>query len=447
MAASRWVAADIQNGTAREDTSMHVAARRPAPEYRHRLVHADLTLVGRSGDLLRGQAATVEQVRHAFGFGNIGFDFIGLANDGAESPRANAFGGASPDLAPRLVDLWFELFNAVTLPFYWRGFEPERGHPDTARLRRAAQWFIDRGATVKGHPLVWHTLAPSWLRDMPPDEVEALVRARITREVTDFADLITMWDAINEAVIMPVFEKEDNAITRLSQQLGRVEMVRLAFESARAAGSGLTLILNDFDMSEAYEHLIEACLEAGIAVDGLGLQSHMHQGYWGEAKTLSVLERFSRFGLPIHMSETTLLSGALMPPYIEDLNDYRIPDWPSTDEGEERQADEVVRHYTTLVREPAVASITYWGLTDDGAWLGAPSGLLRADGTPKPAFDALRGLVKGEWWLAPTAVTADDEGRIAVDGFAGTYRVRVGDDAALVDLERPGAVEREVAIG
>ena len=30
----------------------------------------------------------------------------------------------------------------------------------------------------------------------------------------------------------------------------------------------------------------------------------MHQGYWGEEKTLDVLERFARFGLPIHFTET-----------------------------------------------------------------------------------------------------------------------------------------------
>ena len=89
---------------------------------------------------------------------------------------------------------------------------------------------------------------------------------------------------------------------------------------------------------------------------------------------------------------------------IVDLNDYQVPTWPSTPEGEARQADEIVRHYRTLVAHPAVEAITYWGLTDDGAWLGAPAGLVRADGTPKPAYDALRGLVKGEWWLPPTTV-------------------------------------------
>jgi endo-1,4-beta-xylanase len=202
---------------------------------------------------------------------------------------------------------------------------------------------------------------------------------------------------------MPVFRNEQrrNAITRLAWERGRIATVRLAFEEARATNPAATLLLNDFDMSTAYECLIEGVLEAGIQVDALGLQSHMHHGYWGEEKTLAILERFSRYELPIHMTETTLLSGHPMPPEIDDLNDYQIPSWPSTAAGEERQADEIVRHYRTLLSHPSVQSITYWGLSDDGAWLGAPAGLVRADGTRKPAYDALRGLVKGGGSLPP----------------------------------------------
>lgn len=413
---------------------MQTASADVPTNVRHRSATTTVTLTGPDGALLAGRTVTVEQVRHAFGFGNIGFDFIELAN-GETASGHRLFGGARAEQAEHLAELWFDLYNTATLPFYWRGFEPERGRPDTRRLHRTAEWFSERGVTVKGHPLLWHTLAPTWLMDVPPEQVADVVRARIRREVRDFADVVDMWDAINEAVIMPVFTAEENAITPLAQHLGRVETVRLAFDTAREAGA-TTLVLNDFNMSPAYEQLIAECLDAGIKIDAIGLQSHMHQGWWGEDKTLDVLERFSRFGLPLHFSEITLVSGHLMPPEIEDLNDYQIPSWPSTPEGEARQAEEMVRHYTTLVRHPAVQVITYWGLSDDGAWLGAPAGLVRADGTPKPSFDALRDLIKGQWWLAPSTVLSDDEGRVRIDGFPGAYRISVDGLTATVELGR-----------
>ena len=64
----------------------------------------------------------------------------------------------------------------------------------------------------------------------------------------------------------------------MAQRLGRVGIVAATFEAAREANPGATLLLNDFDMSADYERLIEGCLEAGIRIDALGLQSHMHQG-------------------------------------------------------------------------------------------------------------------------------------------------------------------------
>jgi endo-1,4-beta-xylanase len=387
-----------------------------------------VTVTDAGGRPLADAVVRVAQRRHAFVFGNIGFDLIPLANGEAEFQR-NVFGGARANLE-RLGELYVELFNAATLPFYWRDFEPERGRPDTARLLTTARWFAARGVAVKGHPLVWHTLAPRWLLPLSDDEVADAIRARVTREVTDFAGAIDIWDPINEAVIMPVFAAEENAITRLAQREGRVGMVRLAFDTARRANPKATLLLNDFDLSPEYEHLIEDCLAAGVGFDGLGLQSHMHQGYWGEEKTERILERFARFRLPLHMTETTLLSGHLMPPEIVDLNDYQIPSWPSTPEGEERQAEEVVRHYTTLFAHPAVHGATYWGLTDDGSWLGAPSGFVRADGTPKPAYEALEALVKGEWWLPESIARADEAGRFTLDAYLGDYAVIAGGSSA-----------------
>ena len=86
---------------------------------------------------------------------------------------------------------------------------------------------------VKGHPLCWHTVTADWLLDLPVDEVIDVQLARIRRDVADFAGVIDTWDVINEVVIMPVFDRGENGITRMAQQLGRVGIVEATFAAAR----------------------------------------------------------------------------------------------------------------------------------------------------------------------------------------------------------------------
>ena len=386
----------------------------------HRNGTAELTLTAPTGELLADQDVVVQQARHSFEFGNIGFDLI-----------EHATGEQRRD---QLAADWLRLFNTATLPFYWGRFEAERGRPDTERLKATARWFGDQRVRLKGHPLVWHTVKAPWLDSLPTAEVEQVVRARARREVHDFAGLIDTWDAINEVVIMPEFDHEPdgvpNAVSRLAREIGRVGIVQLAFDSAREVNPAARLLINDFDLSSRYEDLISELLEAGVRLDAIGLQTHMHQGFRGEEQLTECADRFARFGIPLHFTETSLVSGDLMPADVVDLNDHVVSEWPSTEEGEARQAEEIERHYRTLVAHPAVAAITYWGITDRDAWLGAPIGLLRADGSRKPAYDALDRLINDEWWLPPTVLRTDDRGQVRVTGFQGDYTVSHGPASA-----------------
>jgi GH35 family endo-1,4-beta-xylanase len=215
------------------------------------------------------------------------------------------------------------------------------------------------------------------------------------------------------------------------------------FEATRATNPSATLLLNDFDVSDAYDILVEGCLEAGIKIDVIGIQSHMHQGYWGVEKTLKVLDHFSRFKLPIHFTETTLVSGHLMPPEIVDLNDYQVDKWPTTPEGEERQAREAIQHYNTLFAHPLVEGITWWDLFD-GGWLNAPGGLLRKDGSSKLAYDELMKLVKGEWWTPATKLLSDSNGTIQFTGFPGEYELSYAGKPRSFSLTKENANRIEV---
>ncbi len=395
----------------------------------HRVGELSIRLVDPEGVPLAGREVVVEQTRHAFAFGSTGFELI---------PHAN---GETDDAA--LAEDWLGVFDTATLPFYRGDYEREPGATQADRIRAAAQWFAERDVRLKGHPLVWHTVKAPWMDALSLEEGWRVTLDRVRREVGGFRGLIDAWDVVNEAVIMPVFENEPdgvpNVVSRIARAKGRIPLIREAFEAARESNPGATLLINDFDLSSAYECLIEGLLENGVRIDAIGLQTHMHQGYWGEETMLAMVDRFARYGLPLHLTENTLLSGELMPAHIVDLNDYQPASWPSTPEGEERQADELVRHYRSLVGHPSVQSITYWGITDAGAWLGAPAGLLRADGSRKPAYDALRDLVRREWWLPATRTRTDDDGVVRVSGFLGDYRVILGDRSASFAIERSGA--------
>ena len=403
----------------------------------HRTTWATLVFKQADQRPLAGEEIEIAQTNHQFLFGSNGFFLLPLVN--------NEVNDQERDRLSRVNEQFMKLMNYVTLPFYWGRFEPNQGQPDTERLLKTAQWCVDNQLLVKGHPLCWHTQTAPWLLQMDNEEIFQAQLGRIQREVSTFAGIIDTWDVLNEAVIMPIFNKYDNGITRICRQLGRIKTIKAMFEAARQTNPKTVLLLNDFDVSPAYDILVEGCLEAGVEIDTIGIQSHMHQGYWGVEKTERILERFARFNLPIHFTETTLISGQLMPPEIEDLNDYQVKDWPTTPEGEERQARETLLHYKTLMAHPLVAGITWWDLMDD-QWLNAPSGLLRKDGSAKPAYEHLLRLVKDEWWLKPTRFQTDQEGKVEFRGFLGNYELNYAGRKFPFKLTEKGKTTVEVRL-
>ncbi len=374
----------------------------------HRKFSKSLMFKDASGRPLANETIHIEQTNHSFLFGCGAFDFISYIKEGGKENQ-------------ELTDSWLEIFNYGTLPFYWGNYEREEGKPNKEVLMETARYLKGRNVKVKGHPLCWHTACADWLLKYDNETIMRKQLERIEREVKGFRGVIDMWDVINEVVIMPVFDKYDNAITRICKEKGRVPLVKAVFDKAREFNPNATLLLNDFNTSEKYEKLIDECLNAGVPISAIGIQSHQHQGYWGREKLENVLERFSAFGLPIHFTENTLISGEIMPAHIVDLNDWQVDEWPSTPSGEERQANEIEEMYRILFSHPLVEAITTWDYRD-GAWLNAPSGFVRKDNSLKPSYKMLRKLVREEWWT-DTTVKTDADGRADVSGFKGEYRL------------------------
>ncbi|GHU54991.1 hypothetical protein FACS189442_1980 [Spirochaetia bacterium] len=251
-------------------------------EYAHRKSTVKLRMTQGNGLPLAGRTVKVNQTGHEFLFGCGGFDAVELAGGHRDGTPL------SPEEAAAIqdrLDKIFSINNYATLPFYLGRYEPEEGKPDEKRTIAAAKWFADRNITTKGHPLCWHTVCAPWLMEYSNKEILKKVTARIERDVGAFKGFIDKWDVINEVVIMPIFDKYDNAVTRICRELGRVSLVREVFDAAYRANSNAALVLNDFNTSIDYEILVDGCLQAGIPINVIGIQSHQHQGYWGPGKT------------------------------------------------------------------------------------------------------------------------------------------------------------------
>jgi len=374
---------------------------------RHRKADATVRVVDGAGKPVAGARVAVEQTRHAFLFG------------------ANAFPVLSyhdPKLEAAYEEEFSALLNYATLGFYWGAYEREPGQTQEKRLRKQAEWCRAHGITTKGHPLVWHEVYPKW----GPSEVEETrekLRARITEIVSGFAGLVDCWDVVNEATVSA---ECDNGVGHWAKRDGAAAMVAEALGWARAANPDATLLYNEYNLGEDYEKLAAELVnpERGL-VDVFGIQSHMHRGEWPMLRVWQACETYSRFGKPLHFTEMTALSGE---------HGWMLPKpWPSTPDGEERQAAYVEQFYTALFSHPAVHAITWWDF-NDGQWQGAPAGLVREDLTPKPAYERLLKLIKGRWWTRLEA-TSDAKGDAKFRGFLGRYRVAITTAGGAVSQE------------
>jgi len=373
---------------------------------KYRKGNVALKLFGPDGKPLQsGLAVKIEQKQHKFLFGCNIFKL-----NRCRTPEDNAA------YAERLA----ALLNFATLPFYWWSYERWRGRPDDDRTDEIVRWCKAQNITTKGHPLAWNYAQPRWL-PKDPEEAMQLQLKRVERCVRRFKNEIDIWDVVNEATHYDRLRCKERApiLTEAISKMGVGAYVREAFKSARKANSEAILLINDYrtDPSYAEKVISELVDDSGQPLyDVIGIQSHMHGGYWGAQKAWEVCERFAKFGKPLHFTETTVVSGP-----------RKKSGWTTTPDGEKRQTQQVAEFYRVLFSHPAVEAITWWDFTDQNAWQRAPAGLVRDDMSPKPAYEELKRLIKGKWWTQ-TETPISDGGQARFRGFLGQYEVAASID-------------------
>ena len=359
-----------------------LSAAREAIE-KHRKTDAVVRVVDAAGKPVCGASVRVEQVGHEFLFGcNIYmFDkFRDAAKDAAYKRR------------------FAELFNYATVGFYWRWYEHERGKPQYDYTDKVVAWCREQGIRMKGHPLLWADNAgvPPWSKGQPAPELQ---KARVEAIMGRYR-AIEFWEVVNEPSHLPSLK------------------IDAPYRWARQFDPKAYLIVNDYyvlgDGAPVFHHLLRKAIDDNVPFDGIGIQAH-------EPRTMRfpldrvqrILDHYAALGRDLHITEfTPASSGQKM------TGTYADAVWD-----EAAQADYAGKFYTLCFAHPAMRAITWWDLCDTGAWLKG-GGMLRADLSPKPVYDALRKLIHDDW-TTRTAGQADAEGRFAFRGFRGRYRITV----------------------
>jgi len=392
---------------------------------KNRKGNVSLRVVDGEGRPVRGVRVHAKLVNHAFLHGGNLY-----ALDEMESAEKNAI----------YRKKFKEVFNAATLPIYWKDLEPEEGKlrfdkdsPVIYRrppVDRCLEYCEENGIRPKAHCLNYFQRChyPAWCPENDIPAIKRLCEKRFSELAQRYRDRIPDWEVINEtlgAYVMrdnpPIFFEKD--------------CIEWSFELARTYFPGNRLIINEDPPStwgdlrgdrSTYFLQIDRALSRGTTIDGIGLQCHMiyenadpklHEKLCNPKNLFDIMDLYGQFGLPLQITETQMAAHACTP------------------EAEALQEEMLREMYSIWFSHEAVEAIIYWDLADGycpGAPLGAMDvgwnvycgGLLRFDLSEKPAYKALRELF-GKAWSTDVILHTDEQGCAGFRGFYGDYETAV----------------------
>ncbi len=362
-------------------------------------------------------------------------------------------------------ELFPQIFNLATVPFYWSDLEPVEGQPrfaaDSPKVYRrpapdlCVDYCKEVGITPKCHCLNYDQWTPLWA----PDSITGIKRAmdkRIRECAERYRDVIPSWEVTNE---LYCGKYDTYAQGRKSSQLFTArDVVEWSFNTARRHLPNNELIINEashawtslFSWQRGpYYQQIERALDKGTPIDAVGMQFHMFfraeneerdtKPYYTPSHLYNVMDTYAKLGLPMQITEIT------------------IPCYTDLPEDEELQA-EVLRYLMEIwFSHPAMEATIYWNLVDGYAAF-APqgdmkagenyfrAGLCRFDMTPKPAYYMLRKLFH-ETWHTEVDLTTDEGGWVSWNGFWGKYDCTInGQTAQQIHLTKDSGNKTRIVV-
>ncbi len=292
----------------------------------------------------------------------------------------------------------------------WAAWEGDWGGTK-AKKAATVKWLSDHGIRVRGHTLLW----PGW-KNSPKDlKNEASNLPTLTKRINAHLDemlnfpgmkgVIKEWDVVNEPTgnvdIANAFKGTPGYVT------GR-EVYAEIFNRVLQIDPSVKKYMNEAHLSNFYVNsdffraIVKEVGAKGGKIDGVGFQAHFRYMIPPEELYAHFEDYHKITGGTVKITEydnKTLAPAALEAAYFRDL-------------------------LTITFSHPYSDGFIMWGFWD-GAHYAKRAPLFDLNWNLKPAGKPFIDLVFNQWWTPATTLKVDSEGKVALRGFKGVYKVTI----------------------
>jgi len=300
--------------------------------------------------------------------------------------------------------------------------KPQAIHPAEDKWNfRATDRFVDFARSnqleVVGHCLVWakDDRTDEWMmqENGQPVSRETLLKrieAHVNTVVERYADAVTMWDVVNEAI----GDGKDGLLrdSVYSRTTG-IDFIVAAFKAARAKDPDALLIYNDYNGHKPSKRrklieLLTQLKQKGAPVDAYGMQGHFELGDDSLPQLRETFDELRKLGIKVVVSELDIdvvtrsrwwADGGKYRDELAKYNPYKDGIPADIQQKQIEQYCEIFKLFDEY--SDTIERVSFWNLHDGQSWLNYfpwrrvnhPL-LFDRDRRPKPAFDAVCKLLE-----------------------------------------------------
>ena len=352
-------------------------------------------------------------------------------------------------------------FNSVTAENDWKPGEihPKEGVWNFEKADKIANFCRENGIKMRGHCLCWHSQFADWMftdKKGKPVKKEVFyqrLRDHIHTVVNRYKDVVYAWDVVNEAMADDgrPFDFVDGKMVPASPyrqsrhfKLCGDEFIAKAFEFAREADPTGILIYNDYSCvdngkRERIYEMVKKMKDAGVPIDGIGMQGHYNIYFPEEDQLEKAIQRFSEIVNIIHITELDLRTNTESGGQLRFSRGEAKPQAPyiaTLQEDQYNRLFKIFRKYKNVIK-----NVTFWNLSDKDSWLGLGNHPLPIDENlkAKRSFQVIRDFdvkldnatPKDDWVANPCNQPGQEYPQVNSEGYA-RFRIEAPDAKSVI---------------